>query len=112
MTENITVNQLSIEESLTIIPTVNSLDYTFPTPFNPTTSISFSIPAQSQTLLEVYEINGNQISTLLNQIMNFGHYQIEWNGDSYTGGIYFVKLNIGEFTQTQKLVLVKYSLVI
>ena len=79
----------------------------YPNPFNPTTSISFSIPEQSQTSLKVYGIKGNLISTLLNESINVGHHQIEWNASSYSSGVYFVKLDAGEFTQTQKLMLVK-----
>ena len=79
----------------------------YPNPFNPTTSILFSIPKQSQTSIKVLDIKGNLISTLLNESMNVGHQQIEWNAEGYPSGVYFVKLDAGEFTKTQKLMLVK-----
>ena len=96
---------LSILEST--LPIHYNLYQPFPNPFNPTTTLSFSIPEQSQTSLKVYDIKGNLISTLLNESMNVGYHQIEWNAEGYPSGVYFVKLDAGEFTQTQKLFLVK-----
>jgi Leucine-rich repeat (LRR) protein len=96
---------LSISEL--IIPIQYTLNQPFPNPFNPTTSISFSIPEQSQTSLKVYDIKGNLISTLLNQTMNVGHHQIEWNGENLSSGTYFIRINSGEFSDVKKVVLVK-----
>jgi hypothetical protein len=96
---------LSISE-LTI-PIQYTLHQPFPNPFNPTTSISFSIPEQSQTSLKVYDIKGNLISTLLNQTLNVGHHQIEWNGENLSSGTYFIRINSGEFSDVKKVVLVK-----
>ena len=89
------------------LPINYQLHQPFPNPFNPTTSISFSIPEQSQTSLKVYDIKGNLISTLLNQTMNVGHHQIEWNGENLSSGPYFIRINSGEFSDVKKVVLVK-----
>ena len=88
-------------------PIQYTLHQPFPNPFNPTTSISFSIPEQSQTSLKVYDIKGNLISTLLNQTMNVGHHQVEWNGENLSSGTYFIRINSGEFSDVKKVVLVK-----
>ena len=96
---------MSIDESA--LPTTFILYEPFSDPFNSTTSISFSIPEQTQTSLKIYDIKGNLISTLLNQRMNVGNHSFEWNAEGYPSGVYFVKLDAGEFTQTQKLMLVK-----
>ena len=95
----------SISEST--LPTQYTLHQPFPNPFNPTTTLSFSIPEQSQTSLKVYDIKGNLISTLLNQTMNVGHHQIEWNGENLSSGTYFIRINSGEFSDVKKVVLVK-----
>jgi len=100
-------NPLSIDKPVEILPLEYSLEYPYPNPFNPITSISFSIPKQSQTLIKVYDIKGNFISTLLNEFMNVGYHQIEWNAEGYPSGVYFVKLITDKFTQTQKLMLIK-----
>ena len=101
---------LEVEElsnSNNIYPDEYVLNQPFPNPFNPTTSISFSIPEQSQASLKFYDIKGNLISILLNQTMNIGYHQIEWNAEELPSGVYFVKMDAGEFTHTQKLMLVK-----
>ena len=90
-----------------IVPIKYTLNQPFPNPFNPTTSISFLIPEQSNTSLKVYNIKGNLISTLLNQTMNVGHHQIEWNGENLSSGTYFIRINSGEFSDVKKVVLVK-----
>ena len=90
-----------------IYPSEYNLNQPYPNPFNPITSISFSIPQQSQTSLKVYDIKGNLISTLLNQPMNVGHHQIEWNGENLSSGTYFIRINSGEFSDVKKVVLVK-----
>ena len=100
-------NPLSIDKPVEILPIKYSLEYPYPNPFNPTTSISFSIPKHSQTSIKVFDIKGNLISTLLNESMNVGHHQIEWNANGFPSGVYFVKLDADEFTQTQKMMLVK-----
>ena len=102
-----TTNCSSMSISELTLPIQYTLNQPFPNPFNPTTSISFSIPEQSQTSLKVYDIKGNLISTLLNQTMNVGHHQIEWNGENLSSGTYFIRINSGEFSDVKKVVLVK-----
>lgn len=117
---NLTANEISLiaqwiaegameQEQLSnsIYSTKFELQKPFPNPFNPTTLILFSISKQSQISMKVIDIQGNIISTLLNETMNAGHHQIEWNASGFPSGAYFVKLDTGEFTQTQKLMLVK-----
>jgi Leucine-rich repeat (LRR) protein len=89
------------------LPNEYSLNQPFPNPFNPSTSISFSIPEQSQTSLKVYDIKGNLISTFLNQIMNVGYHHIQWNGENLSSGTYFIRINSGKFSDVKKVVLVK-----
>ena len=100
-------NPLSIDIPAEILPIEYSLEYPYPNPFNPKTSILFSIPKQSQTSIKVYDIKGNLISTLLNEPLNIGHHQIEWNAEGYPSGLYFVKMIANSFTKTQKLMLIK-----
>ena len=83
------------------------LEYPYPNPFNPTTSLSFSIPKRSQTSIKIYDIKGKLILTLLNESMNAGHHQLKWDAENYPSGVYFVKLVSGEFKKTHKLLLVK-----
>ena len=84
-----------------------SLNYLFPNPFNPVTTISYDLPENSVISLAVYDVEGRKISTLVQGIRQAGNHTIEWNAEGYPSGVYFVKLDAGEFTQTQKLMLVK-----
>ena len=89
------------------IPAVYRLSQAYPNPFNPVTTISFALPDETKVTLEVYNINGKLINTLYSGIKSAGNHNIEWNASGLPSGVYFVKLDAGEFTQTQKLMLVK-----
>ena len=102
-----TTNCSSMSISELTQPIEYNLKQPFPNPFNPTISISFSTPEQSKTLIKVYDIKGNMISTLLNKPMNVGHHQIEWNGGNQSSGTYFIKIKSDEFSDVKKVVLVK-----
>ena len=81
----------------------------YPNPFNPSTKIRFDISGTSaaQTFLSVYDILGREITTLVNQQLQPGTYEVDFDGSSYTSGIYFYKLTAGEFTSVYKMVLLK-----
>ena len=100
-------NTLSIDRPVEMLPNKYSLEYPCPNPFNPTTSIVYSLPIKSKVIIEIYNINGELINTLQNGIKTAGNHNIEWNAEGYPSGVYFVKLSSEEFTQTQKLMLIK-----
>jgi len=79
----------------------------YPNPFNPTTTISFSIPEFGLTTITVYDLAGRELETLTNKVLSIGNYSINWNASSYPSGVYLIRMDSGEFTQTQKVVLVK-----
>ena len=79
----------------------------YPNPFNPTTTISFSIPQFGLTTITAYTINGRQLETLTNEVLSIGNYSINWSASSFPSGVYLIRMESGEFTQTQKVLLVK-----
>jgi hypothetical protein len=84
----------------------------YPNPFNPRTVIRFSLPATAglrswNTLLKVYDINGREVQTLVNEKLNTGIYSVEWDASEYPSGVYFYKLQAGDFTDSKKLILLK-----
>jgi len=79
----------------------------FPNPFNPTTIISFSIPEFGLTTITAYDITGRKLEMLINTNLNPGNYSVNWNASSYPSGVYLIRMNSGNFTETQKVVLVK-----
>jgi hypothetical protein len=80
---------------------------TYPNPFNPITSILFSIPQMGLVSIKAYDIMGRELETLSNRNLNPGNYSVDWDASGYPSGIYFVKMQAGKFLKTQKLMLVK-----
>jgi len=83
------------------------LSQNYPNPFNPSTKISFALPNQEHVTLEVYNPLGQKIETLLNKPVVAGNHQIEFNSKNLTSGIYFYRIEAGEFQQVKKMVLLK-----
>ena len=97
------------------------LNQNYPNPFNPSTTISFSIPTspfnpspyqgegnrERLTSLIVYDILGSKIATLLNEEMNPGFYEVEFNGSNLSSGTYFYKLLTPNYSETKSMVLLK-----
>ncbi len=90
-----------------VAPADYELAQNYPNPFNPTTTISFSIPVQSMVTLAVYDILGNQVAELINDVRAAGVHTVVFDGANLPTGIYFYKLNNGVEILTQKMMLVK-----
>ncbi|AFH50501.1 Peptidase S8/S53 subtilisin kexin sedolisin [Ignavibacterium album JCM 16511] len=92
-------------------PTEYKLEQNYPNPFNPTTKIRYSIPNVGTGLalstLKVYDILGNEVVTLVNEEKPAGYYEIEFNATELSSGVYFYRLQSGNFTQTKKMVLMR-----
>ena len=84
-----------------------SLLNNYPNPFNPATSINFTLPMESDISLEIYDIHGRMVEVLLNGNMQPGYHSVIWNANNHSNGIYFVKMVAGEYINTQKLILLK-----
>ena len=96
----------------TVTPSIISLSQNYPNPFNPSTTISFNLKEAGQVTLEVYNIKGQKVRTLVNEHKDVGRYNIEWNGkndnnQSVSSGMYFYKMKSGVYTDTKKMILMK-----
>jgi subtilisin family serine protease len=89
------------------IPKEYALEQNYPNPFNPSTTIQFSLPKESYISLKVYNINGQEVTTLLSKHMNPGIYKVEWNGYKYSSGVYYYRIIAGNFIDTKKFVFIK-----
>jgi hypothetical protein len=92
------------------IPSRFELSQNYPNPFNPTTTIKFSVLAEREvanTKLMVYNILGQQVAELLNKPLSAGNYQVEFNATNLPSGVYFYRLQSGNFTETKKMLLMK-----
>ena len=83
------------------------LNQNFPNPFNPNTTILFSVDRDRNTSLRIYDITGRLVETLIDEQLKPGEYEINWNGSSHPSGVYFVCLSLAEKTQTTKVMLLK-----
>jgi photosystem II stability/assembly factor-like uncharacterized protein len=91
----------------TKIPSKYLLEQNYPNPFNPTTNIKFDIPKSSLVKISIYNALGKEVATLVNEKLNSGSYNVDWNALGYPSGVYFYKLITKEFVDTKKMVLLK-----
>jgi photosystem II stability/assembly factor-like uncharacterized protein len=89
------------------IPKFFNISSVYPNPFNPTTTIGYDISNISNVKISIYNINGQLVEILANKLHEPGTYNLIWNAQGYTSGVYFVKLIAEEFIATQKIMLIK-----
>ena len=89
------------------IPTTYALEQNYPNPFNPTTIINYSIPQQAFVRLTVFNVLGEEVATLVNEMQNAGNRSVEFNANNFPSGIYFYKVNAGTFSDMKKMILLK-----
>lgn len=89
------------------IPNKFNLSQNYPNPFNPTTNIKFAIPSTGLVKLVVFDVLGREVETLVNEVKTAGNYVVDFNASSLSSGVYFYRIDAGEFTQTKKMLLVK-----
>jgi hypothetical protein len=94
-------------ENTTSIPLAYSLSQNYPNPFNPSTVISYSLPAAGFVSLKIYDITGKEVTKLVNQKLDAGRYETEFFANSLASGMYFYKLEAGDFTETKRMILIK-----
>jgi hypothetical protein len=96
-----------ITTSISSLPNQFYLTQNFPNPFNPSTKIRYLIPQSSKVVIKVFDILGNEIETLVNEEKSAGTYEIKWYAESLPSGVYFYRLQAGDFVETKKMILLK-----
>jgi hypothetical protein len=97
----------NVQQNKVSVPIVYELKQNFPNPFNSTTNISFSIRTYGQTTLRVYDVLGREVANIFSEEMSAGSYTRQWDASNMPSGIYFYRLQVGSFTDTKKLVLLR-----
>ena len=95
-----------------VIPTLTQLGNNYPNPFNPETTISYSMKEAGDVRIDIYNLKGQRVKTLVNEFANEGAHQIVWNGqddsnNSCASGLYFYKMTSGSYSKTNKMILMK-----
>ena len=79
----------------------------FPNPFNPVTTIKYSIPHKSKVKIYIYDLAGRLVSSVVDNEHNAGVYQTTWNAGNYASGVYFYRLQTDNMIETQKMIVLK-----
>jgi len=90
-----------------LIPEEYTLMQNFPNPFNPITEIGFGLPVSSDVVLEVFNISGQRVETIVAGYLEAGQYSFKWDGSKAASGIYLYRLKAGEYELTKKMILLK-----
>ncbi|MBZ0203393.1 MAG: T9SS type A sorting domain-containing protein [Ignavibacteria bacterium] len=101
---------LGIQLISNTIPEKFSLSQNYPNPFNPSTKFRFQIPVvngRDRSKLTIYDLLGKEVTTLVNENLAPGTYEVDWNASNYSSGIYYYQLNSGDLTESKKMILVK-----
>jgi len=101
-------NEVSVKNISTEIPNAFSLSQNYPNPFNPSTTIRFALPKATNVTLKIYNVNGQEVATLINNtLVNAGTSEYTFDASKLSTGIYFYSIQAGDFKDTKKMVLVK-----
>ena len=94
-------------ENSSSMPSSYSLEQNFPNPFNPTTQIKFGIPQSGFVKLEIYNLLGQKISTLVEEYMNAGYHSVKFDAKDLSSGIYIYTLSVNNYKTSKKMILLK-----
>ncbi len=98
---------LNVESINSEIPNEYHLFQNYPNPFNPSTTIQFSVAHQELVTISIFDVLGREITKLVNGNFEAGKYSVEWNAMKLSSGVYFYRMNAGNFVETRKLVFQK-----
>lgn len=90
-----------------IIPSSPVLHDCYPNPFNPITKISFSIPKSGMVRLSIFDVTGREIAVPLNEVRPAGNYSFDFDASKLSSGVYFYRLQTGNFNQAKSMILIK-----
>lgn len=101
------LNPSGVEDDRNPVPLAFALQQNYPNPFNPSTNISFTLPSKTFVLLKVFNLLGEEVAILVNEELLPGTHLHQWNAGGIPSGVYFYRLQAGNFVETKKLVLLR-----
>ena len=90
-----------------IVPLKTNLEQNYPNPFNPSTVISYRLSTAGHLTLKVFDVLGKEVAALVNETKNAGNYSVQFNAAKLSSGIYFYRLQSGNFVETKKMIFTK-----
>ena len=100
-------NSVGVGEKAAVIPLLFGLGQNYPNPFNPITNITFQVPITSHVTLSVYDMLGREVAVLVNERQEAGVHEVKFDGSGLASGIYFYRIQAGNFVETKKLLLLR-----
>jgi hypothetical protein len=104
---HVRVDPSGIEDPVNLIPKEYSLEQNYPNPFNPSTYIKFGLPKSGKVNIEIFNILGQKVTTLIDDFRPAGYHVIRFNANYLASGIYFYKIQAGDFVKIKKMILMK-----
>ncbi|HZW40025.1 MAG TPA: YCF48-related protein [Ignavibacteriaceae bacterium] len=96
-----------VEVNINNLPGKFSLEQNYPNPFNPSTLIKYAVPVQEQVIVKIFDVLGNEVTTLVNEVKPAGKYEVSWDAANYSSGMYLYQIKAGNYTDTKKMLLMK-----
>jgi len=90
-----------------VLPTVFGLSQNYPNPFNPATTFEYALPERSHVKLEIFNVLGQRVVTLLDETQEPGYKGLTWNAPNLASGVYFYRLTAGDFCETKRMMVLK-----
>jgi hypothetical protein len=103
----LTIEYTALSTDNDLMPKAFALHPVYPNPFNPTTMIRFDVPNFSSVKMDIYNLKGELVESLINKTMKPGSHQVQWNPINLSSGVYMVKFKSGQKTFTQKITYIK-----
>ncbi|MDR9410594.1 MAG: T9SS type A sorting domain-containing protein, partial [Balneolaceae bacterium] len=103
----LTVNAATDVEEMADIPEEFGIDQNYPNPFNPSSNIRYAVPQTSHVTIEVYNVTGQLVATLVNETRNAGYHNVTFDGTRLASGLYIYRMQAGNFVQIKKMMMIK-----
>jgi hypothetical protein len=98
---------LNISDLILALPVKFELRQNYPNPFNPVTMINYQLPMTSDVELSVYNLLGQKVVTLVSERKQAGSHQVEWDASGLASGVYYYRIEAGEFQDVKKMILIR-----